>query len=300
MKRMLALIIAVALLFWFGLSMIFIVDQREYAIVSSFGSLGQLKRVIASPGVQVKLPMPLESVVRLHKRIQTINYTEADGYAMADVPNVLVSLIIKWRIVEPREYFTRVGKSSAVAQNKLSPIVSAALRKQLAQRTLASLLSSDQQPMLRAVREQVSPEVKVLGIEIIDVQLKRIDLPAVATKVVYQQMQAEYQQLLAQLRSDGTEQAQKIRVEAERQREDILALAYKNAQGIKGEGDAQASAIEAEALQSSPHFYHFFKSLEVYRRSFSGRDVMVVDPSSEFFRFMRRPLAPVEKSPKKP
>ncbi len=288
MKRMLALITAVALLFWFGLSMIFIVDQREYAVISSFG---ELKRIIATPGVELKWPMPFEQLVRLDKRIQTINYTEADGYTVADSPNLLISLMIKWRIANPRKYFMHFGTNAEVTQNKLSQAVGTALDKQLTQLTLANLLSSDQSAMLVAVREQVQSEMTELGVEMVDVRFQRIDLPAQQTKLVYQRMQAEQQQMLAQLSASGLEQAQKMRAQAERQRQDILALGYKKAQSIKGEGDAQASAIEAEALQSAPQFYHFFKSLEVYRRSFSARDVMVVDPSSEFFRFMRQPLA---------
>ncbi len=288
MKRMLALITAVAFLFWFGLSMIFIVDQREYAVVSSFG---ELRRVIATPGVEVKWPLPFEHLVRLDKRIQTIHYTEANGYTVADSPNLLISLMIKWRIVNPRKYFMHFEANAEAAQNKLSQAVGTALDKQLAQLTLANLLSTDQSTMLVTVREQINTEMSELGVEVVDVRLERIDLPSEQAKVVYQRMQVDQQQMLTQLRSSGLEQAQQIRAQAERQRQDTLALAYKKAQRIKGEGDAQASAIEAEALQSAPQFYHFFKSLEVYRRSFSGRDVMVVDPSSEFFRFMRQPLA---------
>lgn len=286
MNRIVALVIGLVILLFIGSSMVFVVDQRRDAIVFGFG---EIKSVISKPGIYFKLPPPLQNVVFLDNRIQTIDNPEADRYITAEKKNLLVDLFVKWRIADPRKYFISFRGDQSLAQDRLSQIIRAALNEEFTKRTVSEVVSNEREVVMQAVRKKVSPDAASVGIEIVDVRLKRVDLLANISESVYRRMEAERKQVANELRSTGAAEAEQVRADADRQREVALADAYKKAQIVKGEGDAKASAIYAQAFGRDPQFYEFYQSLQAYRHSFRPNDVIIADPNSAFFRFMRNP-----------
>ena len=202
--------------------------------------------------------------------------------------NVLVDHFVKWRIVDPRLYYESVAGDEARARTRLTQTVNSGLREEFGRRTMHDVVSGERDRIMDQMRERADRDARSIGVQIVDVRLKRVDLPNEVSESVFRRMEAERTRVANELRSQGAAEAEKIRADAERQREVIVAEAYRTAQQLQGEGDAKATAIYAEAFGKNPEFYAFYRSLEAYRASFAGKDdVMVVDPSSDFFRFMK-------------
>jgi membrane protease subunit HflC len=278
-------------------STLFIVDQRQVAVVYS---LGEIKEVIAEPGLKFKLPPPFQNVVFLDKRIQTLDSPETRPIFTAEKKSLVVDWLVKWRIADSRQFIRNNGTDLRTLEGRLSPVVQAAFNESVTKHTVSGVLAGSRERVMQDVRERLVDDAKSFGIEIVDVRIKRVDFVADITDAVYRRMQSERQQVANELRSTGGAEAEKIRADADRQRQVIVAEAYRDAQKIKGEGDAKASALYADAFGRDPQFAQFYRSLEAYRASFRNKnDVMVLDPSSDFFRAMRggtlAPSAPSKK-----
>ena len=244
--------------------------------------------MIQKPGLNWKLPPPFQNVVFLDRRIQTLDSNETRPIFTAEKKSLVIDWLVKWRITDPRQFIRNNGSDMRGLETRLSPIVHAAFNEEVTKRTVGEVLSSGRDKVMQDVRARLTDEAKSFGIEILDVRIKRVDFVANITDSIYSRMRSERQQVANQLRSTGGAEGEKIRADADRQREVIVAEAYRDAQKTKGEGDAKASAIFADAFGRDPQFAKFYRSLEAYRASFRTKsDVMVVDPNSEFFQAMR-------------
>ncbi len=266
-------------------STLFVVDQRVVAVVYA---LGEIKEVITEPGLKFKLPPPFQNVVFLDKRIQTLDSPETRPIFTAEKKSLVIDWLVKWRITEPRQFIRNNGTDIRNLESRLSPVVQAAFNEEITRRDVRGVLATEREKVMNDVRARLGDEAKSFGIEIVDVRIKRVDFVADITDSVYRRMESERKQVANELRSQGAAEGEKIRADADRQREVIIAEAYRDAQKIKGEGDAKSSALYAEAFGRDPQFAQFYRSLEAYRSTFrSKQDVMVLDPDSEFFRAMR-------------
>jgi modulator of FtsH protease HflC len=273
----------VALMIFF--STVFIVDQRQHAVVFA---LGEIKEVISEPGLYFKLPPPFQNIVTLDKRLLTLDSPDNDRFITAEKKNLIVDWFMKWRIVDPRQYYRSFGSDERRAGDRLGQLIKAALNEEITKRTVPQMLSSEREKVIQGIRSKTAEDAKAVGVEIVDVRLKRVDFVADITASVYSRMEAERKRVANELRSTGFAESEKIRADADRQRTVIIAEAYRDAQKIKGDGDAKASALYNASFGQDPQFAKFYRSLEAYRESFKSRsDVMVVDPSSDFFRSMR-------------
>ncbi|WP_394777702.1 protease modulator HflC [Undibacterium sp.] len=289
MNRLISTIVAIAIVLMVLYSTIFVVDQRSYAIVFA---LGEVKSVISEPGLHFKLPPPFQNVLMLDKRILTIDSPETDRFITAEKKNILVDTYVKWRITAPRLYFVSFGGDERRAQDRMSQIVKAALNDEITKRTVREVISGERGKVMEAIRAKVTEESKQIGVEIIDVRLKRVDYVDQINNSVYDRMKSERARVANELRSTGAAESEKIRADADRQRVVILAEAYREAEKMRGAGDAEASQIYAQAFGQNPEFYKFYRSLEAYRASFKTKsDVLVVDPNSEFFKYFKAPGA---------
>jgi len=277
-------------------STLFIVDQKSFGVIYA---LGEIKEVINEPGLKAKLPPPFQNVVFLDRRIQTLDSTETRAIFTAEKKSLVIDWLAKWRIIDARQFIRNNGTDIRNLESRLSQVVQAAFNEEVTKRTVRGVLSDERDKVMQDVRSRLLDEAKSFGIELVDIRIKRVDFVADITDAVYRRMQSERQQVANELRSQGVADGERIRADADKQREVILAEAYRDAQKIKGEGDAKASALYADAFGRDPQFAQFYRSLEAYRASFRNRsDVMVVDPSSEFFRAMRGglPAAPAAPS----
>jgi modulator of FtsH protease HflC len=266
-------------------STLFIVDQRQVAVVYA---LGEIKEVISEPGLKFKLPPPFQNVVFLDKRIQSLDSPETRPIFTAEKQSLVVDWLVKWRIADSRQFIRNNTADLRILESRLSPVVQAAFNEAVTKRTVAGVLATDRERVMQDVRARLAEDAKSFGIEIVDVRIKRVDFVADITDAVYRRMQSERQQVANELRSTGSAEAEQIRADADRQRAVIVAEAYRDAQKIKGEGDAKSSALYADAFGRDPQFAQFYRSLEAYRASFRSKsDVMVLDPGSDFFRAMR-------------
>jgi membrane protease subunit HflC len=266
-------------------STLFVVDQRQVAVVYA---LGEIKEVIQEPGLKWKLPPPFQNVVFLDRRIQTMDSPETRPIFTAEKKSLVIDWLVKWRITDPRQFIRNNGSDMHSLETRLSPIVHAAFNEEVTKRTVGEVLSTARDKVMQDVRGRLADEAKSFGIEILDVRIKRVDFVANITDSIYSRMASERKQVANQLRAVGGAEGEKIRADADRQREVIVAEAYRDAQKLKGEGDAKASDIFADAFGRDAQFARFYRSLEAYRASFRSKsDVMVVDPSSEFFQAMR-------------
>jgi membrane protease subunit HflC len=279
-------------------STLFVVDQRQIAVVYA---LGEIKEVINEPGLKMKLPPPFQNVVFLDRRIQTLDSPETAAIFTAEKKSLVVDWLVKWRIADSRQFIRTVGVDFRVLEARLAPVIQASFNEEVTKRTVSGVLASERDKIMNDVRSRISDEAKAFGIEIVDVRIKRVDFVADITDSIYRRMQSERQQVANELRSTGTAEAEKIRADADRQRSVIVAEAYRDAQKIKGEGDAKASALYAEAFGRDPQFAQFYRSLEAYRATFRNKqDVMVLDPSNDFFRTMRSgAVEPTPAAPKR-
>ena len=262
----------------------FTVDQRQYALVFQ---LGEVKRIITEPGLNFKIPM-IQNVRYFDRRILTLDNNDPERFITSEKKNVLVDSFVKWRIVDPKLYYISVGGDEARAKTRLNQTVNAGLREEFGKRTVHDVISGERDRIMEDMRIKADADARKIGVQIVDVRLKRVELPNEVSEAVYRRMEAERKRVANELRSEGAAEAEKIRADADRQREVIIANAYRDAQKIKGEGDAQATAIYGQAFGQSPEFYAFYRSLEAYRQSFRNKnDVLVVEPNSEFFKYMK-------------
>lgn len=286
LNRLIASSIALVALVYVLSSSIFIVDQRKFAVVFSFG---QIVRVIEHPGLQFKYPAPFENVRFFDRRILTIDNPEAERFITAEKKNLLVDSYVKWRIVDPRKFFISFKGDERLAQDRLTQLVRSALNEEFTKRSVRELISDQREAVMQGIRKKVADDSSDIGVEIVDVRLKRVDLLAEISDSVYRRMEAERKRVANELRSTGAAESDKIRANAERQRDTILAEAYRDAQKIKGAGDAKATALYAEAFSRDPQFAQFYQSLEAYRRSFKDKkDLVIVEPSGDFFKFLHK------------
>ncbi len=285
MNRIALIAIGVLVALMLLASTLFVVDQRQVAVIYA---LGEIKEVVTEPGLKFKLPPPFQNVVFLDKRIQTLDSPETRPIFTAEKKSLVIDWLVKWRITEPRQFIRNNGVDIRNLESRLSPIVQAAFNEEITRRDVRAVLSGEREKIMNDVRTRLADEAKAFGIEIIDVRIKRADFVADITDSVYRRMESERKQVANELRSQGAADGEKIRADADRQREVIIAEAYRDAQKIKGEGDAKASALYADAFGRDPQFAQFYRSLEAYRASFRSKsDLMVLDPSSDFFRAMR-------------
>ena len=279
-----SLLIAVAVL----ASTLFVVDQRQFGVLYSFG---QIKEVITEPGLRFKLPQPFQNVVFLDRRILTLDSPETGSIQTAEKKNLVVDWLVKWRIADAKQFIRNNsgGANISTAEQRLTSVVQDALNSEVTKRTVKDVLSTDRDKIMQGVQQRLVDDAKTFGIEIVDVRIKRVDFPASVADSVYQRMKSERQQVANELRSTGGAEGEKIRADADRQRDILVAEAYRDAQKVKGEGDAKASAIYADSFGRDPQFAQFYRSLDAYKASFSKKsDVLVLDPnSSEFFKTMR-------------
>jgi membrane protease subunit HflC len=285
MNRIGSFLVGGLLLLVIASSTLFVVDQRQFAVVYA---LGEIKDVISEPGLKFKAPAPLQNVVYLDRRIQTLDSPDPRPIFTAEKKSLVMDWLIKWRITDPRQFIRNNGVDMRNAELRLSPIVQAALNEEVTRRTVSAVLATDRERVMQGVLARLKDDAKNFGIEIIDVRIRRVDFSAQISDAVYRRMESERKRVANELRSTGAAEGEKIRADADRQREIIVAEAYRDAQKIKGEGDAKASALYSEAFGRDPQFAQFYRSLEAYRSSFRNKsDVMVVDPSSDFFKSMR-------------
>jgi membrane protease subunit HflC len=285
MNRIGLIIASVLIALMLASSILFVVDQRQVAVVYA---LGEIKEVVTDPGLKAKLPPPFQNVVFLDKRVQTLDSPETRPIFTAEKKSLVIDWLVKWRITEPRQFIRNNGSDIRNLESRLSPVVQAAFNEEITRRTVRAVLSAERDKVMQDVRGRLEDEAKSFGIEIVDVRIKRVDFVADITDSVYRRMESERKQVANELRSQGAAQGEEIRAGADKQREIILAEAYRDAQKLRGEGDAKASALYADAFGRDPQFAQFYRSLEAYRTSFrKGSDVMVIDPSSEFFKAMR-------------
>ncbi len=266
-------------------STLFVVDQRQVGVVYA---LGEIREVITEPGLKFKLPPPLQNVVFLDKRVQTLDSPETRPIFTAEKKSLVIDWLVKWRITDPRQFIRNNGVDFRNLDSRLAPVVQAAFNEEITKRDVRGVLATEREKVMGDVQARLADEAKSFGIEILDVRIKRVDFVADITDSVYRRMESERKQVANELRSQGGADGEKIRADADRQREVIIAEAYRDAQKIKGEGDAKSSALYAEAFGRDPQFAQFYRSLEAYRATFRSKsDMMVLDPSGDFFRAMR-------------
>jgi membrane protease subunit HflC len=287
MNRPAAAVLVTAIVALLVLSMsVYTVDQRKAAIKFQ---LGEVISVQTEPGLYFMVPM-LQNVRLYDTRIQTYDTKDAERFLTAENKNVLVDSFVKWRVIDVRQYYVSVRGDAMQAESRISQTVNDALRAEFAKRTVHDVVSGERQQIMDTVAEKVDKDVKNIGVEVVDVRLKRVDLVPEISSDVYRRMESERKRVANELRSTGAAEGEKIKADADRQKQVIVAEAYRDAQRIKGEGDAQATRIYAEAFGRNPEFYSFYRSLEAYRASLRNRsDVMVLEPSSDFFKYLKNP-----------
>ena len=266
-------------------STLFIVDQRQFAVIYA---LGEIKEVVTEPGLKFKLPPPLQNVVFIDRRTQTLDSPETRPIFTAEKKSLVIDWLVKWRVTDARQFIRNNGVDMRNVESRLSPIVQAAFNEEVTKRTVQAMLATDRDRVMQGVRVRLGDEAKSFGIEIVDVRIKRVDFSSNITDSVYRRMESERKRVANELRSTGAAEGEKIRADADRQREVTVANAYREAQKIKGEGDAEAARIYAESFGRDANFAQFYRSLEAYKSTFNKKgDLMVLDPSSDFFKAMR-------------
>lgn len=262
-------------------SAVFVVREDRVGILFQ---LGRIVQTDIAPGVHLKLPL-VQDARTFDRRIMTL-VSQPERYLTSEKKDVNVDFFAKWRIVEVGRYYTTTSGDELQAIQRLTPMIKEALRNQINQRTLRETVSDARSSMTEALVRTATEGTRNLGIEVVDVRIKRIDLPEEVSESVYNRMRAERSRVANELRSQGVEAAEAIRANADRERQVILANAERDAQRIRGEGDAQATEIYANAYGKDAEFYAFYRSLESYRTAFQGGEsVLVLDPESEFFRY---------------
>ena len=285
MKQNIGIVLVATVVVLIVLSLsLFVVDQRQNAIVFRFGEIVGVKK---QPGLFFKLPL-VDNVRFFDVRVLTIESSEPERFLTSEKKNVLVDLFVKWRIAEVEKYYISVNGEESRAQTRLLQTINDGLRAEFGNRTVHDVVSGERDRIMELMRDKANEDARKIGVEVLDVRVKRVDLPQEVSQSVYSRMDAERKRVANELRSTGAAESEKIRADADKQREVILAQAYRDAQRIKGEGDAKATAIYARAYEQNPEFYAFSRSLEAYRQSFKSKsDVLVLEPNSEFFKYLR-------------
>ncbi len=287
MKRSAAIAIVTAVVFALVFAMsVYTIDQRKAAIKFQ---LGEVISVQTDPGLYFMIPV-LQNVRLYDTRIQTLDARDPERFLTSENKNVLVDSFVKWRVIDVRQYYVSVRGDSIAAEARISQTVNDALRAEFARRTVRDVVSGEREKIMATVADKVDKDLKGIGVEVVDVRLKRVDLVPEISSDIYRRMESERKRAANELRSTGRAEGEKIQAEADRARQVIVAEAYRDAQRIKGEGDAVAARIYAEAFQKNPEFYSFYRSLEAYRASLRNKsDVMVLEPSSDFFKYLKSP-----------
>ncbi len=285
MKRFGMIYVVAFLLLLLTALMTFTVDERQYAIVFRLGEITSVKK---EPGLYLKLPF-VENVRHYEKRIVTLDWDKADRFITREKKNVIVDFFVKWKIIDPRKYQVSVAGDEREAERRIAQTVNDGLRSEFGKRTINEVVSGERETIMNILRKAADKKMtRDIGVKIVDVRLRRVDLPDEVSNSVYDRMEAERKSVASRLRSEGAEAAEKIRADADKQREVILAEAYKDAQVLKGEGDGVAAEIYANADNKNPEFYAFYRSQEAYKKSFNNKsDIMVLDQDSDFFKYMR-------------
>ncbi len=282
-KSMLAVVVIV-ILGVLGSSAVYVVDEREKAIVFQFGEIVSSSE---KAGLYFKLPV-INNVSFFDSRIQTMD-ADPQLFLTKEKKNLVVDSFVKWRVRNARDFYTKLGGLAANARNRLAQRVNDALRQEFGNRSVQQVISGDRAEIMNTVRKNIDSEINSLGIEVVDVRLKRVDLDPDISERVYQRMEAERSRVAKDLRARGAEEAERIRADADRERAVTLANANREAEEIRGEGDAQATRIYAEAYQRDREFYRLYRSLNAYRATFNSADnLLVIEPNSEFFQYFKQ------------
>ncbi len=282
-KSMLGVVVIV-ILGVLGSSAVYVVDEREKAIVFQFGEIVSSSE---KAGLYFKLPV-INNVSFFDSRIQTMD-ADPQLFLTKEKKNLVVDSFVKWRVRNARDFYTKLGGLAANARNRLAQRVNDALRQEFGNRSVQQVISGDRAEIMNTVRKNIDSEINSLGIEVVDVRLKRVDLDPDISERVYQRMEAERSRVAKDLRARGAEEAERIRADADRERAVTLANANREAEEIRGEGDAQATRIYAEAYQRDREFYRLYRSLNAYRATFDSADnLLVIEPNSEFFQYFKQ------------
>ena len=266
----------------------FTVDQRQNAMVFQLGEVISVKK---APGLYFKVPL-IQNVRFFDTRILTMDAADPERFITSEKKNVLVDSFIKWRVVDVTQYYVSVGGDETRAQIRLNQTVNDGLRAEFGKRTIHEVVSGQREDIMNLIRTKADSDARKIGVQVVDVRIKRVDLPETVSVDVFRRMEAERKRVANELRSTGAAEAEKIKADADKQKEVIVAQAYRDAQRMKGEGDAKAAAEYAAAYGKNPEFYAFYRSMQAYRESFKNKsDVMVLDPSSDFFKYMKNPKA---------
>jgi modulator of FtsH protease HflC len=265
---------------------VYTVDQRRAAIKFQ---LGEVVAVQTQPGLYFLVPF-LQNVRLFDTRTQTLESRDPERFLTSENRNVLVDSFVKWRVVDVRQYYVSVHGDPIAAEARISQTVNDALRAEFAKRTVHDVVSGERDQIMEVVAQKVDQDVRRIGAAVVDVRLKRVDFVPEISADVYRRMESERKRVASELRATGQAESEKIKADADRQRQIIVAEAYRDAQRTKGEGDAQASKIYAEAFERNPEFFSFYRSMEAYRQALRSKsDVMVLDPSSDFFKYLKNP-----------
>ncbi len=279
-------LIAIVIVLVLASMSLFTVDQRQKAIVFRLGEVVSIK---TKPGLYWKLPL-VEDVRFFDIRIHTVDSEEPERFLTSEKKNVLVDSFVKWRIADVEQYYISVGGDERRARDRLNKTVNDSLRAEFGKRTVYQVISGERDEIIELMREKVDDDARKIGVKVLDVRLKRVDLTQEISEAVYRRMEAERKRVANELRSTGFAEAEKIRADADREREIIIAKAYRDAQRVKGEGDARAAGIYARSFRQDPDFYDFYRSLDAYRGTFRNKgDLLILEPDSDFFKFMQTP-----------
>jgi len=266
----------------------FTVDQRQNAMVFQLGEVVSVKK---TPGLYFKMPL-VQNVRYFDTRILTLDAADPERFITSEKKNVLVDSFIKWRVIDAKQFYVSVGGDEMRAQIRLNQTVNDGLRAEFGKRTVNEVVSGRREEIMSIIRSKADQDARKIGVQVVDVRIKRVDLPETVSENVYRRMEAERKQVANELRSTGAAEAEKIKADADKQKDVIVAEAYRDAQRVKGEGDAKASAVYAGAYGKNAEFYAFYRSMQAYRESFKSKsDVMVLDPSADFFKYMKNPRA---------
>lgn len=280
-------VVLLAILGALAFSSAYVVNEKEKAIVFKFGEIVQSD---VQPGLHWKIPF-INNVRFFDSRVQTMD-ANPQRFLTVEKKNLSVDSFVKWKIRDVHQYYTRLGGLKSNARSRLDQRVNDSLRQEFGKRTVQEVISGDRAKIMEVVQKSMNQEAATLGIEILDVRLKRVDLEESISQQVYQRMSAERERVAKELRAQGEEEAEKIRADADREREILLANAERDAEVIRGQGDATATAAYASSFGRDQEFYNLYRSLNAYRGSFSSKqDLMIVDPSSDFFRYFKQPNA---------
>ncbi len=284
MKNPAAIVVALVVVLLILSLSLFTVDQRQAGLVFQLGEVVAIKK---EPGLYFKLPL-IQNIRYFDTRILTMDPADPERFITSEKKNVLVDYYVKWRIQDVEKFYVSFSGDERRAENRLSQTVNDGMRAEFGKRTVHDVVSGQRDDVMESLRKSADVDARRYGVEVMDVRIKRVDLPSEVSESVYRRMEAERKRVANELRSTGSAEAEKIRADADKQREVIIAEAYRDAQSTKGEGDGRAAAIYSQAFGKNPEFYAFYRSMEAYKQSFSSKnDVMVLQPNSEFFRYMK-------------